>query len=91
MHCLCTCTYVHVPTSNKYLAGREGVQAKFVRSAFPTKTFPNHFTIVTVRSCMHAHIRTCTMTILYIKCMCIMLTRALYSPCTCNVHTAHIL
>lgn len=69
MHCLCTCTYVHVPTSNKYLAGREGVQAKFVRSAFPTKTFPNHFTIVTVRSCMHAHIRTCTMTILYIKCI----------------------
>ena len=29
-------------------AGREGVQAEFVRSSFPTKTFPNHFTIVTV-------------------------------------------
>jgi ectonucleotide pyrophosphatase/phosphodiesterase family protein 1/3 len=27
--------------------GKEGVRAEFVRSAFPTETFPNHFTIVT--------------------------------------------
>jgi hypothetical protein len=26
---------------------REGVKAEFVRSAYPTKTFPNHYTIVT--------------------------------------------
>jgi predicted AlkP superfamily pyrophosphatase or phosphodiesterase len=30
-----------------------GVQAKYMRSAFPTKTFPNHYTLVTVRTFSH--------------------------------------
>ena len=33
--------------------GSEGVRAQFVRSVFPTSTFPNHFTIVTVRHNVH--------------------------------------
>ena len=33
---------VHIAT------GSEGVKAEYMRSAYPTKTFPNHYTIVTV-------------------------------------------
>ena len=27
---------------------RKGVRAEFVKSVYPTKTFPNHYTIVTL-------------------------------------------
>ena len=48
------CThYVHI-----FTAGSEGVKAEYMRSAYPTKTFPNHFTIVTVRN-SHIHRYSC--------------------------------
>ena len=42
-----------------------GVRAEYLRSQYPTKTFPNHFSIVTV-SCAHMYVRTYAHT--YVSC-----------------------
>ena len=36
-----------------------GVHAPYMRSVYPTKTFPNHYTIVTVSTCSPLHHSHC--------------------------------
>lgn len=64
-----------------------GVRAEYLRSQYPTKTFPNHFSIVTV-SCMHAVV---CVTVCVASWMCPHVSADIHLPCSqCPSHASHM-